>query len=398
LKTWSISVDRIRSENWPAYRILHILAFVDNQNIPFQILAAASGCGSESIVDVKEAVARLREFSFLSMRQTKEGEASYDVHKLVQEATQYSLSTSIDGQKGEHEDVGLGEEGPEAEAYFASVALDVVAELFPKPRRETWEECEKYLTHATRVSEWAQVSGKRIETADLLGWVSDFLYERGRWREKEPVDVECLALRRDVLGERHPDTIFSMASLAVTYHAQGRYDEDEKISVEVLALRRDVLGERHPDTISSMASLATTYHAQGRYDEAEKIYVKVLALRRDVLGERHPYTIRSMADLATTYHAQGRYDEAEKIKVEVLALRQHVLGERHPDTLQAMHDLAITWNTLHRSELALSLMQQCCVLQGDVLGAAHPTTVQTATRLEEWELRQRSSDKENEHK
>jgi hypothetical protein len=85
LKTWSISVDRIRKENWPAHRILHIIAFIDNQNIPFEIIAAASGCGSENIVKVKEAVARLREFSFLSMRQTEEGEASYNVHKLVQE-------------------------------------------------------------------------------------------------------------------------------------------------------------------------------------------------------------------------------------------------------------------------------------------------------------------------
>ena len=41
--------------------------------------------------------------------------------------------------------------------------------------------------------------------------------------------------------------------------------------VEVLDLRRDVLGEKHPDTIRSMASLAATYHAQGRYEEAEKI-------------------------------------------------------------------------------------------------------------------------------
>jgi hypothetical protein len=97
-----------------------------------------------------------------------------------------------------------------------------------------------------------------------------------------------------------------MASLAATYHAQERYDEAEKIKVEVLALRRDVLGEKHPDTIESMAELAVTYHAQERYDEAEKIKVEVLALRRNVLGEKHPDTIRSMAELATTYHAQRR--------------------------------------------------------------------------------------------
>jgi hypothetical protein len=57
--------------------------------------------------------------------------------------------------------------------------------------------------------------------------------------------------------------------------AQGRYDEAEKIKVEVLGLRREVLGEKHPDTIGSMAHLAVTYHAQGRFAEAEKIKVEV---------------------------------------------------------------------------------------------------------------------------
>ena len=51
-----------------------------------------------------------------------------------------------------------------------------------------------------------------------------------------------------MLGEKHPDTIESMASLADTYYQQGRSREAEEIDVEVLDLRREVLGEKHPDT------------------------------------------------------------------------------------------------------------------------------------------------------
>lgn len=62
-------------------------------------------------------------------------------------------------------------------------------------------------------------------------------------------------------------------------------------------------GEKHPDTIWSMAELAATYHAQGRYNEAEKMYVEVLALRRDVLGEKHPDTLHAMHDLAVVWNS-----------------------------------------------------------------------------------------------
>ena len=61
-----------------------------------------------------------------------------------------------------------------------------------------------------------------------------------------------------------------MASLATTYYALGRYEEDEKMSREVLARRREFLGEKHPETVQSMAELAATYHELGRYDEARE--------------------------------------------------------------------------------------------------------------------------------
>ncbi|EXK26980.1 hypothetical protein FOMG_16420 [Fusarium oxysporum f. sp. melonis 26406] len=94
-----------------------------------------------------------------------------------------------------------------------------------------------------------------------------------------------------------------MAELAATYHAQGRHDEDEEISAKVLELRRQVLGEKHPDTIRSLADLGTTYHAQGRYDEALQLHQTALDLRRHVLGENHPDTMQSVAYLASIREA-----------------------------------------------------------------------------------------------
>ncbi|KAJ0124193.1 Uncharacterized protein HZ326_31392, partial [Fusarium oxysporum f. sp. albedinis] len=170
----------------------------------------------------------------------------------------------------------------------------------------SWARCEQYMKHAIRVGEWAEVSRMEVKAANLLQRVSYFLYDRGRWREREPVDSRAWVLRRKVLGEKHPDTIRSMADLGTTYHAQGRHDEDEGISVKVLELRRQVLGEKHPDTIRSLADLGTTYHAQGRYDEALQLHQTALDLRRHVLGENHPDAMQSVAYLASIREALQR--------------------------------------------------------------------------------------------
>ncbi|KAK4077629.1 hypothetical protein Purlil1_12267 [Purpureocillium lilacinum] len=426
LETWDISIEHIRQEDRMACEILQSLAFVDSQNIPFGLIAKAAEMmgrptrseehtgvnwedeGQNNDDNILAATVLLQDFSFLRLRVSSGQYQTYEMHKLVQEAMQYSLSQ---------------EKNRKVETYFSEIALRAVIDLFPERRRELWGECERYLRHAQRAAEWATLCGLEVEAAALLSRLSDYLYDRGRWSEKEPIDetayeyrnkvlgekhpdtiwsmavlattyhaqgrydaaekiyVDVLALRRDVLGDKHPDTIWSMAELAATYHTQGKYDAAEKIYVDVLALRRDVLGDKHPDTIWSMAVLATTYHAQGRYDAAEKIYVDVLALRRDVLGEKHPDTIWSMASLATTYHAQGRYDEAEKIKVDVLSLRRDVLGEKHPDTIWSMASLATTYHAQGKYDAAEKIYVDVLALRRDVLGEKHPDTIRSMAEL-----------------
>jgi hypothetical protein len=82
--------------------------------------------------DVKKATVRLREFSFLSQLKSADRSQVYEMHKMVQEATRYSLSR----------------EGRQS--------------------RELWGECEKYLTHAQRVSESAELCGGKVDASTLL--------------------------------------------------------------------------------------------------------------------------------------------------------------------------------------------------------------------------------------
>ncbi|KAM7208983.1 hypothetical protein V8F06_014912, partial [Rhypophila decipiens] len=359
LETWNISIERIRRENKMAYRIMHIIAYVNNQDIPFEIMTAAGLFGDEGGVGdpgqnkdrVVKAVTRLKEFSFLGFLRRVGDMRSYEMYKLVQEATRYGLSVR----------------NPENEIHFSGAALQIMAELFPERKRETWTECERYIAHAVQVGEWADGG--------------NYLYDRGRWREREPVNQRAYELRRNGLGEKHPDTIRSMADLATTYHAQGRYAEAETMYIRVLELRREVLGEKHPDTIWSMASLTATYHAQGRYAENEEISIKVLELRREVLGEKHPDTIRSMADLAATYHQQGRYAEDEQISIKVLELRRDVLGEKHPDTIWSMAPLATTYHAQGRYAEAEPMYIKVLELRREVLGEKHPDTIRSMASL-----------------
>ncbi|KAL8389250.1 hypothetical protein RB599_011041 [Gaeumannomyces hyphopodioides] len=372
LETWSISIEHIRQENEMAYHILHVLAFFDNQNIPEPMVKKiAKQLGSRQAneqssdsedEDAIDAAARLREFSFLSHRKSDWGPA-YEMHKLVQEAARYRLQAKED------------------EIYFAKAALRTINDLFPKSRlRELWEEREKYLAHAQRVGEWADLCGEE-EAAMLLGQVAIYLYDRGRWRDNEPVAQKVYELQKKILGDKHPDTLRSMANLATTYHGQEKYNEAEKVEAEVLALQRDTLGDKHPDTLRSMSNLALTYHGQKRYNEAEKMGAEVLALQRDTLGDKHPNTLQNMANLITIYNKQKKYNEAEKIGAEVLALQRDTLGDKHPDTFRSIINLAATYHEQGKHNEAEKMGIKVLALQRDTFGDKHPDTLRSMANL-----------------
>ncbi|KAK0741580.1 hypothetical protein B0T18DRAFT_332983, partial [Schizothecium vesticola] len=61
----------------------------------------------------------------------------------------------------------------------------------------------------------------------------------------------------------------------------------------VYKLRREVLGEKHPDSLQAMHDLAITWISRGRRDAAITLLDEYLRLRRTILGPSHPFTKQS---------------------------------------------------------------------------------------------------------
>lgn len=392
LETWSRSIERIRRDNEMAYKVLHIIAYVDSRDIPFELMKAAGLYNDkeekaeevdevdeeeakENEDQVLEAVTRLKEFSFLEVCSERKAERSYEMHRLVQEATRYGLSVSAK---------------PEDEIYFSTAALRVITRLFPGLERQqeleearTNSKCDKYIAHAVRVGEWAEICKRRLEVSDLLHRVSCYLFARSLWREQEPVDVRVYELRRGVLGERHPDTLEAMQRLAETYRRFGRYADAERMGIKVLEMRREVLGERHPSIVMVMLNLAKIYQLQDRGIEAEGVAIEALELQRVISDERHQDTLHAMGTLGVVYFKQGRYIEAERIGIKVLKLQREALGESHASNaiLSAMLNLAATYTAQRRYTEAESLQNEVLGLQRVRLGEKHPETLLTIYSL-----------------
>ncbi|KAJ3283000.1 Kinesin light chain 3 [Borealophlyctis nickersoniae] len=226
-------------------------------------------------------------------------------------------------------------------------------------------------------------AGDDVEHAKWLSSLADLFQDQGRYKDAEPLFVDCLERFRRVLGEDHPDTLKSISNLAVLYQIQGKYGKAEALQVDCLERRRLVLGEDHPNTLESISNLGVLYEIQGEYEKAEPLQVDCLERRRLVLGEDHPNTLGSINNLAVLYGNQGKSEEAEPLLVECLERRRRVLGEDHPETLWSINGLASLYHGQgeYGNGKAEPLYVGCLERQRRVLGEDHPDTLWSINNL-----------------
>ena len=78
--------------------------------------------------------------------------------------------------------------------------------------------------------------------------------------------------------------------MAFYLKARGQYAVAEPLYQQALEIRRQVLGEQHPDFARSLNNLAWLYDSTGRSEQAEPLYQQALEVFRQVLGPNHPHT------------------------------------------------------------------------------------------------------------
>jgi CHAT domain-containing protein/Flp pilus assembly protein TadD len=207
------------------------------------------------------------------------------------------------------------------------------------------------------------------------------LYQAGRYEESAPLLQEVLALRREQLGDRHPDVTISLNNLALLYRAQGRFEEAESLYQESLDISREQLGDRHLLVAISLDNLASLYQAQGRFGEAEPLLQESLSIDREQLGDRHPAVAQSLSSLALLYQNQGRYGEAEPLFQEALNIYREELGDRHPLVATSLNNLALLYQAQGRYGETAPLFRESLDIWHEQLGDRHPNIATSLNNL-----------------
>ncbi len=151
----------------------------------------------------------------------------------------------------------------------------------------------------------------------------------------------AVRMRLDALGEQHPDTATTLASLGSAYCNKGNDDMAIMLCERALRIFKDALGQ-HPTTAYTMSSMGAAYGNKGQNKKAIELYEQALGIFERTVGRMHRDAALAIYSMSIAYCNMGDFVKAEELGVEALRIYEDTLGHDHEKTEMARDDLAIT--------------------------------------------------------
>jgi len=369
--TWSLNFEQVMQKSTAAAELLYASAFLDHDNIPFEIISKGAnelGTAISSSLDniendplvLDEVFEPLIQYSLIHRDFDIH---TYSIHRLVQEV----LKDRMDAP---------------TQRLWSERVVKATSCTFPEVEFSYWYLCNQLLPHAQKcidlIEKWNLESQ---ESATLLNGAGCYLRTRVRFEEAGIFLERALDIREKILDGNHPDIAKSLNSTAGLYVDQGKYAEAEPLYRQSLDIREKVLEQDHPDVAKSLHNLAGLYRRQGKYDKAEPLYERALEIFEKVLESNHPDVASCLNNLSDLYCDEGKNDEAEPLLKRALDIFENVLEPNHPDVAICLNNLAHLYKKQGKYAEAKTLYSRSLGISEKVLGPYHPDVARCLSNL-----------------
>lgn len=357
--TWSISFQKVEYESMAAADLLYLLAFLDPEAIPEEIIlkgAAELGAELEDVANDPLAVDTIIELLLrYSLIRRNSLSRSLSIHRLVQAVLKDGMDIAT-------------------QRIWAERAIRAVNRIFPDVELNTWEECQRYLPHVLIFSNFIEEYELTFpEAARLFNEAASYLVVRARYEQAELMLLKALAVRQQILEANHPDLARTLNDLGALYFDQANYKRAEPLLQEALRIRQGVLGEKHRDVAQTLHNLASLYRAQGAYSKAEPLHLQALQIREMVLSDDHDKLVaESYYGLAKLYHSQEKFQQAEEYCMQALSIQEQQLGANHPRIASTLNMLAKIYQGQHKLDKAEEKNLRALKIHECTSGIEHP--------------------------
>ncbi len=198
----------------------------------------------------------------------------------------------------------LYREGNSQTAIAAVVLARIASDVGDSEKAARW--VDEALRQASKTS-------NRVDRMVVLSATVPLLLATQRLEEAEEASLRRLADLRAIHGGDNIDISHTLMTIGEVRMRRGHFDAAREVMNESVALRRRLLGERHPTVAEGVHNLAFLEWQAGKLDRAVELFEDAIAQRGAILGDDHPDTWKTR--LAFGRVLAERHDDTDAVDV-----------------------------------------------------------------------------------
>jgi hypothetical protein len=331
--TWNLSLDKLRTSNPTALRILQVCAYFAPEPIPRTMFANARGVSvvpdlDRALHDRLRLNEAIRDINRYALARIDHRTNSIQMHRLVQ-AVLISQMTEDDQEEMRHAAhlllAASTPDAPDDDAQWPKYG-----QLYPHVIASDAIECED--------------AGVR----ELVFNQTQYLYYWGEYDASRAMSQQVYDIWSVHMGADHPDTLKVGRWLGFMLWVVGEYRRAAEFNAELLEIHRRVFGEAHEDTIDAINSVAGDRRAEGDFNGALELSRAIHQRCIERFGDYDPLTINAAHNLGVSLRLSGLFAEALTSDQQTWGRKVEIYGTDH--LLSLLTEVAITLDRLESGD------------------------------------------------
>lgn len=380
-ETVTLAFHRITRANKAAAEFLQFCALLQADSIPEELLtegAAELGGTLQAVaadlLSIDSMIGELRKYSLVYRIPTT---ATLTISHLVLDILRETMDERV-------------------QLKWVERTIRTINRVFPEVTFASWPRCQRLLPqvlHCLALARHWQV--QLLEAAHVFDRGGTYMRTQAYYQQVEPLYLQALAIRNQLLAPLHADIAHSLQNLALLYNELDNYEQAEVLLNRALAMVQQTAVDDPLAKASILTCLAHVYDNQGRFDLSKPLYQQALGIYQMPLGTRKqtsklqdPAVATCLSSLGWLYFVQGEYSQARPLLLAAVTMRQQLLGPGHPDVAQTLNQLAELSRVQGTYAQSALLLQQTLSIREQALRADHPDFAQSFNALGKLSLAQ----------
>jgi tetratricopeptide (TPR) repeat protein len=379
--TWAMNVAEIDTLSAAASDVLRVSAFLAPESIPIEIfisggselgeeVAKLAGQASDDPVMRDKLLEPLTRYSLIRRDILSH---TYTIHRLVQAVIRQSLDDNHT-------------------RMWALRTTRALNKIFPSGSYDTWQQCERLLSHGVAVAALAQNFGfKESDAGDVVNSVACYLRMRGDFQEAERIHLQSVALRERDLGPNHPEVATCLNNLALVYTDRFEFATAEPLLERCLQIMKAAVGFDNPELSLALNNLGMCYLRSRKYIEAQPVLEQALALEQGTSEREDFFYATVLNNVAELKLGLESVEEAYHLCDEGLKIRERI---GNPEKIGRSYiTMASILARQDKRESAEEFFKKGLSNRENVFGTEHPELILTLRRYSQWlRLQDRAAD------